>query len=271
MLNKNRDFQTFLGCDKNYNEADVVIFGAGYDATTSNKPGSRFAPSLMRLESYGLETYSPALDKDLEEDAKIYDAGDLELYGRAETVLDAIEVTTAQILADGKTPFMIGGEHLVTLGGVRAALKKHPNLHIVHLDAHTDLRDDYMGEPLSHATVIKRCLDLVGNDRVYQHGIRSGTKEEFALASNLRKTLPPKDVPVYLTLDLDVLDPSAFCGTGTPEAGGLTYLELMAKLKEAMELNIVALDMVELAPNYDQSGVSTATACKVLREMLLML
>ena len=166
---------------------------------------------------------------------------------------------------------MIGGEHLVTLGGVRAALKKHPNLHIVHLDAHTDLRDDYMGEPLSHATVIKRCLDLVGNDRVYQHGIRSGTKEEFALASNLRKTLPPKDVPVYLTLDLDVLDPSAFCGTGTPEAGGLTYLELMAKLKEAMELNIVALDMVELAPNYDQSGASTATACKVLREMLLML
>ncbi|MCL2236062.1 MAG: agmatinase [Defluviitaleaceae bacterium] len=278
MLNKNGNIQNFLGCNASYEEAQIVIFGAPYDATTSNRPGARFAPAAMRGESYGLETYSPYLDRDLEEDAKVYDAGDLELYGGAETALKAIEETTAEILADGKIPLMLGGEHLVTLGAVRAMAKKHPNLHILHFDAHTDLRDEYLGEKLSHATVIRRCHDILGDGRIFQYGIRSGTKEEFYWAKDhIANGSQPKMVaelaelnaPFYFTLDLDVLDPSIFSGTGTPEAGGITFEELRHNLAFLSNLNIVGCDIVELAPNYDPSGVSTATACKILREILL--
>ncbi|MCL2854046.1 MAG: agmatinase [Defluviitaleaceae bacterium] len=278
MLNKTGNVQNFLGCDASYDDAQIVIFGAPYDATTSNRPGTRFAPATMRQESYGLETYSPYLDKDLEDDVKVYDAGDLELYGGAEGVLNTIEQTTAEIAADGKTPLMLGGEHLVTLGAVRALAKKHPNLHIIHFDAHTDLRDEYLGEKLSHATVMRRCHDILGDGRIFQYGIRSGTKEEFYWArQHIANGVQPKMVaelsalnaPFYFTLDLDVLDPSIFAGTGTPEAGGISFEELRHNLTFLRDLNIVGCDIVELAPNYDPSGVSTATACKVLREILL--
>ena len=272
--------KSFLGCDREYEEALVVLFGAGYDATTSNKPGARFAPAAIRAESYGLESYSPYLDRDLEIDARVHDAGDLELYGRQEGVLAEIEKMAGKILDDGKLPFMIGGEHLVTLGSVRAAAKKYPDLHIVHFDAHTDLRDDYLGEKLSHATVLRRCYDILGNNRISQFGIRSGTKEEFDFAKkhldfnpfsleNISKVLSLGNTPIYLTIDLDILDPSAFPGTGTPEAGGVSFLELINSFKILSQLNIVAIDIVELAPNYDISAVSTATACKIIRELLL--
>ena len=248
-----------------------MIFGAPYDATTSNRPGARFAPAAMRQESYGLETYSPYQNKDLECDIKAYDAGDLELYGKPEAVLAVIEKTTSQILEDKKIPLMLGGEHLLTLGAVRAAVKKFPNLHIVHFDAHADLRDEYLGESLSHATVMRRCLDLVEADKIYQFGIISGTKEEFELSRTLGNLPIPHNVPIYLTLDLDVLDPSAMPGTGTPEAGGWTFLELLEELLGMKNLNIIGCDIVELAPNYDPSGISTATACKILREILLII
>ena len=176
---------------------------------------------------------------------------------------------------------MIGGEHLVTLGSVRAVFEKYPDLHIIHLDAHTDLRNDYLGEELSHATVIRRVWDLVGDKKIFQFGIRSGEKYEFEFAKEhniIRKFDLEgfqscidylKGKPVYFTLDLDVLNPSEFPGTGTPEAGGVTFTELHKAIEKISQLNIVGLDMNELSPIYDQSGQSTALACKLLREILL--
>ena len=140
MLSKN--IETFIGCDSDYTDAELVIFGAPFDSTTSYRPGTRFGPSAIRHESFGLETYSPYQDKDLEDHA-IMDSGDLELcFGSSEQALKDIQGRAEQILQDGKIPLLLGGEHLVTLGSVRAAVQKYPDLHIIHFDAHTDLRED---------------------------------------------------------------------------------------------------------------------------------
>jgi agmatinase len=282
-MNLNRNIHTFIACDHEYEDSDIVLFGAPFDGTTSYRPGTRFASAAIRNESYGIETYSPYLDKDLL-DYRIFDAGDLEFgFGNTERVLNAIEEMTESILEDNKKPLMIGGEHLVTLGSIRAVAKKYPELHIIHFDAHADLRDDYLGEKLSHASVMRRCHEIIGDGRIYQFGIRSGDREEFLWAKDhvftqkfnldgidqVIEHLQGK--PVYLTIDLDVLDPSVFPGTGTPEAGGVTFMELINALNEVFKLNIVAMDMNELSPVYDQSGASTALACKLLRELLLQL
>lgn len=279
----NKNIHTFIGCDCEYNESDIVIFGAPFDSTTSYRPGTRFASAAIRGESYGIETYSPYLDKDLE-DIKVFDGGDLELpFGSPDTALNMIEEMTSQIIKDGKKTLMLGGEHLVTLGAFRAAAKHYEDLHLVHFDAHTDLRDDYLGVKLSHATVIRRCYDIIGDNKIYQFGIRSGERAEFKWAEgkiNTCKfnfdTLPEaveklKGKNVYFTIDLDVLDPSEFPGTGTPEAGGVSFKELLEAISLVAGLNVVAADMNELSPVYDKSGISTALACKVLRELLLQL
>ena len=281
MLNKN--VLNFIGADSEYNEAEIVLYGAPFDSTTSFRPGARFAPQTIRTESYGLETYSPYQNRDMSE-VKVFDSGDIELsIGSSETVIEQIEERAKTIFDDGKIPFLIGGEHLVTLGAIRSAIKKYPDLNIIHFDAHTDLREDYLGVKLSHACVIRRCHELLGDGRIHQFAIRSGEKYEFEWAekghTNLHKfnfdglseTIEQlKNKPVYFTIDLDVLDPSYFCGTGTPEAGGVSFIELMQSVIEVCsKLNIIGCDVVELAPNYDISGVSTATACKIIREMLL--
>lgn len=278
----NRSITTFMSCDNEYDESKVVIYGAPFDSTTSFRPGTRFASQAMRPDSYGLETYSTYQDKDME-DYAYFDFGDLELpFGNAERALKMIEEFSDEVLADGKMPVMIGGEHLVTLGAVRSVAKKYDDLHIIHFDAHADLREDYMGEKLSHASVMRRCWEIVGDDRIYQFGIRSGSKEEVywgkqhvytrnfdtETLKEIAEKLEGKNV--YVTIDLDVLDPSIFPGTGTPEAGGITFREMIAGIKAMKNLNIVAFDVNELSPHYDQSGVSTAVACKVLREMLLL-
>lgn len=277
----NKNISTFIGCDSAYEDAQLVLFGAPFDCTTSYRPGTRFASSAMRSESYGIETYSPYQDKDLE-DLRIFDGGDLELpFGSAQRALAQIEAFAARVLGDGKLPCMLGGEHLVTLGAVRAAVKKYPGLHIVHFDAHADLREDYLGETLSHATVMRRVWELVGDGRIFQFGIRSGERAEFLWArehvfthkfdlNGLDKIVESlRGKPVYFTLDLDVLDPSAFPGTGTPEAGGVSFSELMRAVEALKTLDIVGFDMNELSPVYDQSGASTAMACKLLRELIL--
>lgn len=281
MLNKN--IETFLGCDNDYIDSDIVIFGAPFDSTTSYRPGTRFASRTMRAESYGLETYSPYQNLDLE-DFKIFDAGDLELcFGDTELALKDITEMTRTILSDGKLPFMIGGEHLVTLGAVRAMAEKYPDLHIVHFDAHADLREEYLGARLSHASVIHRCWDIIGDEKIYQFGIRSGDRAEFEWGKNhvitqkfdfngLEDVIKKlKDKPVYFTLDLDVLDPSVFPGTGTPEAGGVSFTQLLDAILKVGELNIVGTDINELSPMLDQSGASTAVALKIMREWLLRL
>ena len=271
----------FIGCGVEYSRAKTVVFGVPFDGTASYRPGTRFAGKAIRSESFSIETFSPYQDRDLT-DLKIHDGGDLEIpFGNTQRVIDMTEDYTAGILSDNKLPFMIGGEHLVSLGAIKAALKKYPDLHLIHFDAHTDLRDDYLGEKLSHATVIRRAWELLGDNRIYQFGIRSGDREEFMFArehtflnkfdlSGLSEAVEMlKGRPVYFTLDLDVLDSSVLPGTGTPEAGGISFNELLQAVTAIGRLNIVGCDMVELSPPCDQSGASTALACKLLRELLI--
>lgn len=281
------EIRAFIACDSELDEAKAVIFGAPFDSTTSFRPGTRFGPAAIRNESFGIETYSPYQDKDLT-DIKVFDSGDLELrFGSPESALQDIEDRTAEILEAGKLPVMLGGEHLVTLGSFRAVSRKYDNdVYLLHFDAHADLRDEYLGQELSHACVIRRCHDIIGDGRIFQFGIRSGDREEFRFAekhTEMHKTkvsgVDFSDLPdvidrlkgknVYLTIDLDVLDPAFFCGTGTQEAGGATYNQLLEAIIACSELNIVGADLNELSPHYDQSGSSTAIACKLLRELLL--
>lgn len=277
--------ETFIGCDAAFADARLVLFGAPFDSTTSFRPGARFGSSAMRHESFGIETYSPYQDRDLT-DCAIFDSGDLELcFGSAEAALADVEARAAEILKADKMPILLGGEHLVTLGSVRAVAKKYPNLHIIHFDAHADLRDDYLGAKLSHACVIRRCHDILGDGRIHQFCIRSGDREEFRFARQHTELHPfsfegldtvcarliAEDAPVYLTIDLDCLDPACFPGTGTPEAGGVTFPQLLTAILQVAQLNVVAADLNELAPMLDPGGASTAMACKVLRELLLAL
>ena len=279
------NIENFIGCDCDYEQSRMVLYGAPFDSTTSFRPGARFGPSAMRHESFGLETYSPYQDADLT-DCAVFDSGDLELcFGSAQAALEDIEARAAGILQDGKFPLLLGGEHLVTLGAVRAAVKRYPQLHIIHFDAHADLRDDYLGAKLSHACVLRRCHELTGDGRIHQFCIRSGEREEFRFARShtdmhpfgfdgLEQTvsiLREQRVPVYFTIDLDCLDPSAFPGTGTPEAGGVTFLQLLEAIRTVCAADVVGADVNELAPMLDPSGVSTAAACKVLRELILAL
>ncbi|MFA6738925.1 MAG: agmatinase [Bacilli bacterium] len=276
---------SFQSCNAEYEDADVVIFSSPMDATTSFRPGTRFAGNAIRVDSFGVEWYSPYLDMNLRE-VKTADIGDLDLpIGDVEAALAVINNTAATILADHKKPMMVGGEHLVTYPVVQALVKHFPDLHIIHLDAHTDLRDEFFGRKLSHATVLRRCYDLVGPGRIFQFGIRSGDASEFQWAAagntHLRKfdLQGLEDVvdqlsnkPVYIPIDLDVLDPSLFPGTGAPEPGGITYKELLGAIQAFTRLNhIVGADIVELSPHYDASGASTAVAAKTLREMTLLL
>ena len=281
-MQMNKNVSTFIGCESEYDKSSVVVFGAPFDSTTSFRPGTRFASQTMRLESWGLESYSPYQDADLY-DMNIFDGGDLELpFGNTEGSLKCIENFATKVVEDSKVPAMIGGEHLVTLGAFRGVFKKYPDVHVIHFDAHADLRDSYLDQKLSHATVLHRVWDLVGDNKIFQFGIRSGDREEFLWGKdhvftnkfncdNLEYAIEKvKEHPVYVTIDLDVLDPSVFPGTGTPEPGGIEFNTLLNSILKLKGLNIVGFDINELSPQYDQTGVSTAVACKVLREMLLI-
>ncbi len=278
-----KNVETFIGCDSEYEESGIVLFGAPFDSTTSFRPGARFGSAAIRHESFGIETYSPYQDKDLT-DIKVFDCGDLELsFGLPEEALKDIEDQSRKILSDGKLPILIGGEHLVTLGSVKAVFEKYPDLQIIHFDAHCDLRDDYLGAKLSHACVLRRCHELVGDGKIHQFCIRSGDREEFLFAkdhTDMHKfnfdglqevcdELKKNNTPVYFTIDLDCMDPSQFCGTGTPEAGGVSFTQLLDAIITVSKTNIVGADINELAPMLDNSGASTAVACKVLRELIL--
>lgn len=275
------NIENFIGCESSFEDAQIVLFGAPFDSTTSFRPGARFGSAAIRHESFGLETYSPYQDADLE-DYKVFDSGDIELsFGNASSALSDIEERTREILSAGKLPLMIGGEHLVTLGAVRAVIERYPDIHIIHFDAHADLRQEYLGCELSHACVLRRCHDLIGDGRIHQFCIRSGERGEFAFAKEhtdmhkfgfdgLEEVVADlKNTPVYFTIDLDCLDSGIFPGTGTPEAGGVSFAELLSAIEKVTKLNVVGADVNELAPMLDTSGASTALACKVVRELLL--
>jgi agmatinase len=255
------------------------------DWTVSFRPGSRFGPSRIREVSIGLEEYSPYLDRELEE-VKFFDAGDIPLpFGNPQRSIDMIEEYVDGLLADGKFPLGMGGEHLVSWPVIKAMYKKYPDMAIIHMDAHTDLREDYEGEPLSHAAVIRKAADLIGPTNMYSFGIRSGLKEEFQWAKEngmhltkfevlepLKEVLPQlAGRPVYVTIDIDVLDPAHAPGTGTVDCGGITSKELLASIHAiaASDIKVVGCDLVEVAPIYDPSEQTANTASKLIREMIL--
>jgi len=276
---------SFQSCNSTYKEADVVIFSVPMDNTASFRPGTRFAGHAIRVDSFGVEWYSPYRERDLKE-FKTADIGDLELpFGDVDKQLHIVYKTTKQILKDGKTPMMVGGEHLASYSTIKALYEKYPNLHVIQLDAHTDLREEFFGRKLSHATFLRHVHKFVGDGKIFQFGIRSGEKPEFDWAKEghvhmrkfdfegLDKVVEKlKDVPVYVTIDIDVLDPAVVPGTGTPEPGGMQYKDLLWAFDQFAKLNqLVAADFVELSPMLDPSGASTAVAAKSLRELVLLL
>lgn len=270
--------RNWMGQNADYDSSDIVMLGMPFDGTVSYRSGSRFAPEMIRLASWGLETYSPYFDKDLQ-DVNFHDAGDLEFpLGNTYRSLELIKENVEAIYQDKKRFFGIGGEHLVTLPAIQALSKVYDNLAVVHFDAHTDLRREYLGEEMSHSAVMYHIGEIIGFENIKQIGIRSGMKEEFDLMEKFKTRLTSpealdclKGKNVFVSVDLDVLDPSIMSGTGTPEAGGLSFSELMSWFKKIKGLNIIGADVVELAPDYDASGVSTAVATKVIRELLMCL
>ena len=272
----------WIGSNPDYNSSSWVMLGMPFDGTCSYRPGTRFAPEEIRLASWGLEEYSPDIDREMSE-ISFFDAGELDLpFGNRDKILAIIRENVQNALDDNKKVIGVGGEHLVTLPQVEAYLTKYPDLCVIHFDAHTDLREDYLGEKLSHASVIRRISEkLKSSENLCQVGIRSGEKYEFDFMKKhktlcksqqefIKKIETFKNKPVFITVDLDVLDPSIMSGTGTPEAGGLTYKEFIEYLKLIKGQNVVGMDVVELSPHYDASGSSTATASKVIREMMLL-
>lgn len=268
--------RNWMGQNEDYKTSNIVMLGMPFDGTVSYRPGSRFAPEQIRLASWGLEEYSPYFDKHLE-DCNFHDAGDLEFpLGNTEKSLEVIKNNVEEIYRDGKRVFGIGGEHLVTLPEIQAVSKYVDNLAIVHFDAHTDLREEYLGEPLSHSAVIRHSAEIVGFENLKQIGIRSGMKEEFELMKKYETLIHEhseldcfKNKNIFVTVDLDVLDTSIMPGTGTPEVGGLNFNQLVDWFKYLSNFNIIGADVVELAPDYDASGASTAVATKVIRELLM--
>lgn len=268
----------FIGALSDYDSAKIVFLGMPYDCTCSNRAGTRFGPQAARLESVGIETYSPYFDSDIC-DIPFYDAGDLEYpFGNAKRALEITQENVDCIYDDKKKLLGFGGEHLITLASVKSILKHYDNVAVIQFDAHTDLREQYLGEELTHSGVMYRIAELIGYDNIAQIGIRSGEAQEFSLMrqystlkTNKYELDKFKDKNIFLTLDLDVLDPSLMSGVGTPEAGGMTYLELMDWLLYLKEFNIVGADIMELAPDIDITKTSTATACKLVREFLNLL
>ena len=270
--------RNWMGQNPDYNSSDIVMLGLPFDGTVSYRSGSRFAPEQIRLASWGLEEYSPIFEKSLDE-VNFHDAGDLEFpLGNTLKSLDLIRNNVEDIYKDGKRVFGIGGEHLVTLPEIEVISKFYPDLAIVHFDAHTDLREEYLGQKMSHSAVIRHISKIVKPENIKQIGIRSGMKEEWdfmkkfnTLIKNYSDLDAFKNKKIFVTVDLDVLDTSIMSGTGTPEAGGLSFNELTGWFNYLKNFEIIGADVVELAPDYDSSGCSTAVATKVIRELLMIM
>ena len=271
----------FMGARRNPEGCRVALFGVPYDGTTSFRPGTRFGPAAIREVSTGLETYCPQLERDLE-DLSYADLGAVDIpYGDPEPVVDAVRNATSTVLAAGMKPLMLGGEHSISSGAVAAVAEQHPDLVLVQLDAHADLRHEWLGAQHSHACAMRRCLEVLPSQTLLQIAIRSGTKEEFSeLATSGRLTPfeeiaqrlhPLRGQPLYLTVDLDWFDPAVMPGTGTPEPGGFLWQHFAELVDELKHHNLVGADVVELAPQLDPSGISSVLAAKVTRSLLLLM
>ena len=276
------DGTIYMGSRRDPEGCCVGLFGVPYDGTTSFRPGTRFGPAAIREVSQGLETYCPQLNRDLE-DLAFADLGAVDIpFGAAEPVVDAVRLATMAVLDRELRPLMLGGEHSISSGAVAAVAERHPDLVLVQLDAHADLRQEWLGSRHSHACAMRRCLDVLPSQTLLQLAIRSGTREEFqelrsserliANSSDLDQALQPhRGKPIYLTVDLDWFDPAVLPGTGTPEPGGYRWQDFAAVVEVLKQHRLIAADVVELAPQLDPSGVSSVLAAKVTRSLLLLL
>ena len=271
----------FMGARRNPEGCRLALFGVPYDGTTSFRPGTRFGPAAIREVSTGLETYCPQLDRDLE-DIAYADIGAVEIpFGDPQPVVDAVRHATSSVLAAGMKPLMLGGEHSISSGAVAAVAEQHPDLVLVQLDAHADLRNEWLGSHHSHACAMRRCLEVLPSQHLLQIAIRSGTSEEFKELHRSDRLISVQDIPermnplrgrpIYLTVDLDWFDPAVMPGTGTPEPGGFLWSDFAAVIKELRHHSLMGADVVELAPQLDSSGISSVLAAKVTRSLLLLM
>ena len=283
----NNDGAIFMGAQRGIHQSRVSLLGVPYDGTCCFRPGARFGPSAIREDSYGIETYCPQLDLDLE-DINFTDIGSLDVpLGDAELTLDYISDATNILLKNNLKPLIIGGEHSITIGIIKSIITNYPDLIMLQLDAHADLRDEWLGSKFSHACTMKRCLDILPSKKIFQIGIRSGTKSEFLEMNNSQRLIQHtlgenaksleealksfKGRPIYLTFDLDWFDPSIMPGTGTPEPGGYFWGDFAAIIEVIKSHNLIGADVVELSPKLDNTGISSILAAKVIRSLIMLL
>jgi len=283
----NNEGPIFMGAKKNSSNCSIGIFGVNYDGTTSFKPGARFGPNAIRDVSESLETYCPFLNKDLNF-INYFDAGSLKINSSdTYSIIKKVKSGTNLLVNNNLKPIILGGEHSISIGVIEALVEKYPDLIMIQLDAHADLRNSYQDNKYSHACTIRRCLELLPSKKVIQIGIRSGTKEEFAIMKNnhqliqfnagdsilkIQKLLEPfKSQPIYLTIDLDWFDPSLLPGTGTPEPGGFFWHDFENIIGLLNTFKIIGCDIVELSPGIDSSGISSVVAAKTARSLIMTL
>ncbi len=283
----NNDGAIFMGAQRSIDQCRVSLLGVPYDGTCCFRPGARFGPSAVREDSYGIETYCPQLNSDLE-NIKFADLGSLDVpFGDAKLTLDYVQEATEILLKNNLKPLIIGGEHSITSGIIKAIINNYPELIIIQLDAHADLRDEWLGSKFSHACTMKRCLEILPSKKIFQIGIRSGTKSEFFEMKNTKRLIPHtlgknakylekalksfKGTPIYLTFDLDWFDPSIMPGTGTPEPGGYFWSDFASIIDVIKSHKIIGADVVELSPKLDNSGISSILAAKVVRSLIMLL
>ena len=283
----NNDGAIFMSAQRGIDQCRVSLLGVPYDGTCCFRPGARFGPSAVREDSYGIETYCPQLNLDLE-DINFADLGSLDVpLGDAKLTLDYIKDATDILLKNNLKPLIIGGEHSITSAVIKSIITNYPELIMIQLDAHADLRDEWLGSKLSHACTMKRCLEILPSKKIFQIGIRSGTKSEFLEMNNSKRLIQHtlgenaksleealksfKGRPIYLTFDLDWFDPSVMPGTGTPEPGGYFWGDFAAIINVIKSHNLIGADVVELSPKLDNTGISSILAAKVIRSLIMLL
>ena len=283
----NNDGAIFMGAKRSIDNCKVSLFGVPYDGTSCFKPGSRFGPSAVREDSYGIETYCPQLNLDLE-DINFADLGSLDVpIGDAKLIIEYVKDATDILLENNLNPLFIGGEHSITSGIIKSIITHYPDLIMIQLDAHADLRDEWLGNKFSHACTMRRCLEILPSKKIFQIAIRSGTKLEFMEMKKTKSLIPHtlgdnakyleralegiNGTPIYLTVDLDWFDPSIMPGTGTPEPGGYFWRDFAAIIEVLKSHNLIGADIVELSPKLDNSGISSILAAKVVRSLIMLL
>ena len=262
------------------------ILGIPFDSTSSYKTGSRTGPTVVREASFGFEKYNLELETEL--DTTFYDFGDINtIPGNCQKTCEIIEDTVKELLDNKIKPLIIGGEHSVTIGAIKAISQQYDNLTIIHLDAHRDLADEFIGEKYSHASVMKRVHEM-GVKNLVQIGIRSSSKEEEEFVKSqdniysfkpkfvydhydeLQYTLSQIEGPIYISIDLDVLDSSVAPKVGNPTPNGIFLHEIRYILKCINLDNVVGFDVVETA-TAELGDITAVAASKIIYDFLSLI